>query len=51
MNMTGIEVVKENQHFVWLKVGAGEIWHQLVLWCIENNLGGLENLQRKYARW
>ena len=44
MGMTGIKVVKEDDNHVWVKVGAGEIWHQFVLWCIENNLGGVENL-------
>jgi len=34
---------KENQHVV-IKVGAGKVWHDLVLWCIRQNYGGLENL-------
>ncbi len=44
MGINGIKVVRESDHHVWVKVGAGEIWHQFVLWCIENNLGGTENL-------
>ncbi len=44
MNISGIEVLREDSHHVIVKVGAGEIWHQFVLWCIENNLGGVENL-------
>ena len=27
-----------------VKVAAGENWHEFVLWCLENNLGGVENL-------
>jgi UDP-N-acetylmuramate dehydrogenase len=27
-----------------LKVGAGENWHQLVLWCMQHQIYGLENL-------
>ena len=27
-----------------LKVGAGETWHDLVMYCVHNNWGGLENL-------
>ncbi len=44
MMISGIHVVSENQHEVVVKIGAGENWHQFVLWCIENNLGGVENL-------
>jgi len=40
----GIEKIKEDDEFVWLKAGAGENWHQFVLYCIENNLGSVENL-------
>jgi len=40
----GIETVKENNEHVWLKVGAGEVWHQFVLHCVANNYGGIENL-------
>lgn len=42
--LKGIEVTKEDDNNVWLKVMAGENWHQLVLWCIEHNYGGLENM-------
>lgn len=27
-----------------LEVGAGENWHQLVVWCLDNGIYGLENL-------
>lgn len=27
-----------------LHVGGGEDWHQLVCWCVDRNIGGLENL-------
>ncbi len=43
-NIKGIEVVKEDPDHYYLKAGAGEVWHQLVLYCIKNNIGGLENL-------
>ena len=44
MEIEGIEVVEEHSDHVILEVGAGVIWHQLVLWCIEHQLGGIENL-------
>lgn len=40
----GIEVVEENDDFVYLKAGAGINWHQFVMYCIDHNLGGVENL-------
>lgn len=40
----GIEKVKENNKHIWLKVGAGEVWHQFVMYCVNNNYGGVENL-------
>ncbi len=40
----GIHVTAENDHHVWLTVGAGEIWHHLVLFCLEKNFSGIENL-------
>ena len=43
-NLNGIDVVEENETFVKIRVGAGEIWHNVVMWSVEKNLGGLENL-------
>jgi UDP-N-acetylmuramate dehydrogenase len=40
----GIEIVKEDNDYVYIKAGAGENWHQFVLYCINNNLVGVENL-------
>ena len=40
----GIEVVSEAEHTVIVKANAGVVWHQLVLWAIERNYGGIENL-------
>jgi UDP-N-acetylmuramate dehydrogenase len=40
----GIEIVKEDEDHVYVKAGAGENWHQFVLYCIANNLAGVENL-------
>ncbi len=43
-NLKGIELVEQDENFVWIKVSAGENWHQFVLWCVNKNYGGLENL-------
>jgi len=40
----GIEKINENDAHVFLKIGAGENWHKIVLYCIENNYAGIENL-------
>jgi UDP-N-acetylmuramate dehydrogenase len=40
----GIEKIQEDEHSVWLKVAAGENWHQFVMHCVENGWGGVENL-------
>jgi UDP-N-acetylmuramate dehydrogenase len=40
----GIQLIKEDNHFVWVRAGAGENWHQFVLHCIEKGWGGVENL-------
>ena len=44
INIKGIKFISENKDHVVLKVGAGENWHQFVLYCIEKGYGGLENL-------
>jgi UDP-N-acetylmuramate dehydrogenase len=43
-SIKGISIVKENENHVWVKAMAGEVWHEFVLWCINHNLGGVENL-------
>jgi UDP-N-acetylmuramate dehydrogenase len=43
-NLKGIEVLKEDADLVLVKAAAGENWHNFVLWCIDRNYGGLENL-------
>lgn len=43
-NLKGIKIIKENDTEVVLKVAAGEVWHEFVLYCIKNKYAGLENL-------
>jgi UDP-N-acetylmuramate dehydrogenase len=44
INLKGISVKKINENYSEIKVMSGENWNELVNWCIENNLGGIENL-------
>jgi len=40
----GISILREDVDHVYLKIGAGENWHSLVMHCVANNWGGIENL-------
>ncbi|WP_075340666.1 UDP-N-acetylmuramate dehydrogenase [Tenacibaculum agarivorans] len=44
LNLKGISIDQENENNVYLTVNAGENWHDFVLWCIDQNFGGIENL-------
>lgn len=44
LNLKGIEMVKEDDQNVWIKALASENWHEFVLFTIDQNFGGLENL-------
>ena len=43
-NIKGKEIIDQNQQSIFLKIGAGENWHQLVMYCVDNGWGGIENL-------
>lgn len=43
-DLKGIEIVNETEDSVFVKCAAGEVWHEFVLWSIDKNYGGLENL-------
>lgn len=40
----GIEEAASNEQHVWLRVGAGEVWHDFVEYCISRGYAGVENL-------
>lgn len=40
----GISVIAEDDQHVYVRAGAGENWHQFVMFCIENGFAGVENL-------
>lgn len=44
INVKGKEIIENTKSEVTVKAFAGENWHLFVMWCIEHNFGGLENL-------
>ncbi len=40
----GIHIIDEDPLHYYLRAGSGEIWHQFVMHCINNNYAGVENL-------
>lgn len=40
----GIEAVEEDDARITLTVGSGENWHQFVMYCVDRDYGGIENL-------
>jgi UDP-N-acetylmuramate dehydrogenase len=44
INLKGIKVISETENTVIIKSMAGENWHEFVLWCIDRNYGGVENM-------
>ncbi len=44
VDLKGKKVLKEDENFVWVESNAGENWHEFVLWTIEQDFGGLENM-------
>ena len=43
-NIPGIEIVHEDRNNIWLEVGAGVNWDQLVEFAVSHRWGGIENL-------
>jgi UDP-N-acetylmuramate dehydrogenase len=40
----GIQVINEDEKNIFIKIGAGENWHEFVMHCIANDWSGIENL-------
>lgn len=40
----GLEIIKETDENIWIKSGAGVVWHDLVMFCVNHNYAGMENL-------
>ena len=44
LNLRGIKVTSDSKDGIEASVSAGENWHEFVLWALNNNYGGIENL-------
>lgn len=44
ISIPGIRIINESDNMAVVSAGAGVVWHDLVMWCVTNNLGGIENL-------
>jgi UDP-N-acetylmuramate dehydrogenase len=40
----GIRIINQTKDEVIIESGAGELWDDIVKYCVENNFGGIENL-------
>ncbi|HEX9513489.1 MAG TPA: UDP-N-acetylmuramate dehydrogenase [Puia sp.] len=40
----GIELIREDEKYVYVRAGAGENWHGFVQYCLQRNWAGVENL-------
>jgi UDP-N-acetylmuramate dehydrogenase len=40
----GMELVNQDEDYFYVRAGAGVNWHSFVLYCIEHNYAGVENL-------
>lgn len=44
VSLEGKEIIERNEQSALVSAMAGENWHDFVLWTLEQNLGGLENM-------
>jgi UDP-N-acetylmuramate dehydrogenase len=44
LELKGFDIVKEEGPDVLVQVAGGEVWHQVVMWAVDHELGGIENL-------
>jgi UDP-N-acetylmuramate dehydrogenase len=43
-NLQGKKIINETEEYLDVEYMTGESWHECVLWSVENNLWGIENL-------
>lgn len=44
LNIKGISSKKIDNNYTEVNIKAGENWNEAVIWCLKNDLGGIENL-------
>jgi UDP-N-acetylmuramate dehydrogenase len=44
INLKGISIESQSNNEVKVTANAGENWHEFVLWCLDHDFGGVENL-------
>ena len=44
MDIMGIEVTQETEEHIWVRAGAGVIWHDFVQYAVQHQWAGIENL-------
>lgn len=44
VDLKGKRIIETSDDFVWVEADAGENWHEFVLWTINQDFGGLENM-------
>lgn len=44
INIKGIQKIDEDNTHIIIQAGAGEVWHDLVMYCVDNQYAGMENL-------
>ncbi|MBC7384016.1 MAG: UDP-N-acetylmuramate dehydrogenase [Bacteroidia bacterium] len=44
ISLMGIDIIQEDDKYAWVKAMSGEVWHDFVMYCVNKNFGGLENL-------
>lgn len=42
--LEGISILEEDANTCLVRAASGEAWHKLVMFCVEKNFGGIENL-------
>ena len=42
--LKGKNIIKETENKIWINIKSGEVWHDFVMWAVQHNYSGIENL-------